>query len=150
MQYFTHLPAVLVGAHMLGACLVLLAALSVQWSTRERRPVAPAPPGHPDRRRHPGTSHRLTAPRAPRAPPPAPRAPRAPRPRAPPARAPRPAPRAPRPAPRAPRPAPRAPRPAPRAPRPAPRAPRQDLRNFPDGAASDTPETATSLILRGS
>lgn len=43
VQYFTHVPAVLVGAHMLGSCLVLLATLSVQWSTRERRPVAPAP-----------------------------------------------------------------------------------------------------------
>ncbi|MCG5435337.1 COX15/CtaA family protein [Micromonospora foliorum] len=42
VQYFTHVPALLVGAHMLGSCLVLLAALSVQWSTRERRPVAPA------------------------------------------------------------------------------------------------------------
>ncbi|WP_186832184.1 COX15/CtaA family protein [Micromonospora endolithica] len=43
VQYFTDLPAVLVGAHMLGSCLVLLATLSVQWSTRERQPVAPAP-----------------------------------------------------------------------------------------------------------
>ncbi|MFG1920000.1 heme A synthase [Micromonospora sp. NPDC048898] len=42
VQYFTHVPALLVGAHMLGACLVLLATLSVQWSTRERQPVAPA------------------------------------------------------------------------------------------------------------
>ncbi|MEU8211286.1 COX15/CtaA family protein [Micromonospora sp. NPDC049044] len=42
VQYFTHVPALLVGAHMLGSCLVLLAALSVQWSTRERRPVTPA------------------------------------------------------------------------------------------------------------
>jgi cytochrome c oxidase assembly protein subunit 15 len=41
VQYFTHLPAVLVAAHMLGSCLVLLATLSVLWSTRERRPVAP-------------------------------------------------------------------------------------------------------------
>ena len=29
VQYFSHLPAVLVGAHMLGACLVWLAALTV-------------------------------------------------------------------------------------------------------------------------
>ncbi|MFY1595031.1 COX15/CtaA family protein [Micromonospora sp. WMMD737] len=43
VQYFTNLPALLVGAHMLGSCLVLLATLSVQWSTRERRPVGPAP-----------------------------------------------------------------------------------------------------------
>ncbi|NYF60236.1 cytochrome c oxidase assembly protein subunit 15 [Micromonospora purpureochromogenes] len=42
VQYFTDLPALLVGAHMLGSCLVLLATLSVLWSTRERRP-APAP-----------------------------------------------------------------------------------------------------------
>ncbi|NES16673.1 heme A synthase [Micromonospora sp. PPF5-17] len=41
VQYFTHLPVVLVAAHMLGSCLVLLASLAVLWSTRERRPVAP-------------------------------------------------------------------------------------------------------------
>lgn len=41
VQYFTHVPALLVGAHMLGSCLVLLATLSVLWSTRERRPVTP-------------------------------------------------------------------------------------------------------------
>ncbi|MGN9808544.1 COX15/CtaA family protein [Micromonospora sp. BQ11] len=40
VQYFTDLPAILVGAHMLGSCLVLLATLSVLWSTRERRPAA--------------------------------------------------------------------------------------------------------------
>ena len=45
VQYFTHVPALLVGAHMLGSCLVLLATLSVQWSTRERHSVAPAPQG---------------------------------------------------------------------------------------------------------
>jgi cytochrome c oxidase assembly protein subunit 15 len=33
VQYFTHLPAVLVGFHMLGACLVWLAALAVAWRT---------------------------------------------------------------------------------------------------------------------
>ncbi|MCO1599571.1 COX15/CtaA family protein [Micromonospora sp. RHAY321] len=43
VQYFTHVPAILVGAHMLGSCLVLLAALAVQWSTRERHPLTPAP-----------------------------------------------------------------------------------------------------------
>ncbi|GAB3940375.1 COX15/CtaA family protein [Micromonospora vulcania] len=43
VQYFTHVPAVLVGAHMLGSCLVLLATLAVQWSTRERRPVTLTP-----------------------------------------------------------------------------------------------------------
>lgn len=47
VQYFTHVPALLVGAHMLGSCLVLLAALSAQWSTRERRPVTPAPQAIP-------------------------------------------------------------------------------------------------------
>jgi cytochrome c oxidase assembly protein subunit 15 len=47
VQYFTHLPALLVGAHMLGSCLVLLATLSVQWSTRERRPTAPEPDADP-------------------------------------------------------------------------------------------------------
>ncbi|MGW0217180.1 COX15/CtaA family protein [Micromonospora chokoriensis] len=47
VQYFTHVPALLVGAHMLGSCLVLLATLSVQWSTRERQPVTPAPQATP-------------------------------------------------------------------------------------------------------
>ncbi|MFI6069801.1 heme A synthase [Micromonospora sp. NPDC051227] len=47
VQYFTHVPAILVGAHMLGSCLVLLAALSVQWSTRERRAVTSAPQATP-------------------------------------------------------------------------------------------------------
>ncbi|MDG4796704.1 COX15/CtaA family protein [Micromonospora sp. WMMD1082] len=44
VQYFTNLPELLVGAHMLGSCLVWLATLAVLWSTRERRPVEPAPP----------------------------------------------------------------------------------------------------------
>ncbi|SCF25316.1 cytochrome c oxidase assembly protein subunit 15 [Micromonospora saelicesensis] len=47
VQYFTHVPAILVGTHMLGSCLVLLAALSVQWSTRERRAVTSAPQAAP-------------------------------------------------------------------------------------------------------
>lgn len=33
VQYFTHLPAVLVGAHMAGACAVWVATLAVVWST---------------------------------------------------------------------------------------------------------------------
>lgn len=41
VQYFTDLPALLVGAHMVGSCLVLIATLNMLWSTRERRPVAP-------------------------------------------------------------------------------------------------------------
>lgn len=41
VQYFTHLPAVLVGAHMLGSCLVLLATLAMLWSTRERVAAEP-------------------------------------------------------------------------------------------------------------
>ncbi|MGC4896053.1 COX15/CtaA family protein [Micromonospora sp. DT31] len=47
VQYFTHLPGVLVGAHMLGSCLVLLATLSVLWATRERLPVVPPAPAEP-------------------------------------------------------------------------------------------------------
>jgi len=39
VQYFTHLPVVLVGAHMLGSCLVWIAALAVWSSTRKRPPV---------------------------------------------------------------------------------------------------------------
>ncbi|MGC5033261.1 COX15/CtaA family protein [Micromonospora sp. DT229] len=41
VQYFANLPVLLVGAHMLGSCLVWLATLSVLWSIRERRPVDP-------------------------------------------------------------------------------------------------------------
>ncbi|HEX5542743.1 MAG TPA: COX15/CtaA family protein [Micromonospora sp.] len=50
VEYFTGLPAVLVGAHMLGSCLVWLATLAVLWSTRKRQPLtatsgqAAAPP----------------------------------------------------------------------------------------------------------
>ncbi|WP_026184546.1 COX15/CtaA family protein [Salinispora vitiensis] len=44
VQYFTNLPALLVGAHMLGSCLVLLATLAVLRSTRERRPATDPTP----------------------------------------------------------------------------------------------------------
>ncbi|HEX5540493.1 MAG TPA: COX15/CtaA family protein [Micromonospora sp.] len=37
VEYFTGLPAVLVGAHMLGSCLVWLATLAVLWATRKRQ-----------------------------------------------------------------------------------------------------------------
>ncbi|MFI7023406.1 heme A synthase [Micromonospora sp. NPDC049900] len=43
VQYLTNLPVLLVGAHMLGSCLVWLCTLAVLWSIRERRPVGPAP-----------------------------------------------------------------------------------------------------------
>ncbi|MEV4756202.1 COX15/CtaA family protein [Micromonospora sp. NPDC049559] len=49
VQYFTHLPEILVGAHMVGACLVWLATLAVLARTRPARiplqatPPAPAP-----------------------------------------------------------------------------------------------------------
>jgi cytochrome c oxidase assembly protein subunit 15 len=36
VQYFTNLPVLLVGAHMLGACLVWVGTLSMLWSLRER------------------------------------------------------------------------------------------------------------------
>ena len=42
VQYFTHLPVLLVGAHMLGASLVWTGTLAVLWSLRERPAVAPA------------------------------------------------------------------------------------------------------------
>jgi heme a synthase len=38
VQYALGLPALAVALHMLGACLVWLATLSVLWATRERRP----------------------------------------------------------------------------------------------------------------
>jgi cytochrome c oxidase assembly protein subunit 15 len=42
VQYFTHLPVILVAAHMLGAGLVWWATLGVLWSLRER-PALPSP-----------------------------------------------------------------------------------------------------------
>jgi heme a synthase len=41
VQYFTHLPVLLVGAHLAGACAVWLAALRTQASTRYRLPRLP-------------------------------------------------------------------------------------------------------------
>jgi cytochrome c oxidase assembly protein subunit 15 len=45
VQYFTHLPALAVGLHMLGACLVWVAALSVLEATRDRAATPKAPAG---------------------------------------------------------------------------------------------------------
>jgi len=42
VQYATGLPAILVGAHLLGACLVWLAALSLWSATRTRDPLTPS------------------------------------------------------------------------------------------------------------
>jgi heme a synthase len=44
VQYFTHLPVLLVGAHMLGACLVWVATLTLLWSLRERPAAVPPVP----------------------------------------------------------------------------------------------------------
>ena len=41
LQYFTGLPVALVAAHVLGACVVWLAALWLMFTLRERRPAAP-------------------------------------------------------------------------------------------------------------
>ncbi len=49
VQYFTNLPVILVGAHMLGACLVWVATLSVLWSLRERPFPEPQLPAVPER-----------------------------------------------------------------------------------------------------
>ncbi|MCO8276328.1 COX15/CtaA family protein [Actinoplanes sp. TRM 88003] len=46
VQYFTHLPVLLVGAHMLGAALVWTSTLAVVWSLRAR-PDVPAAPTEP-------------------------------------------------------------------------------------------------------
>jgi cytochrome c oxidase assembly protein subunit 15 len=43
VQYFTHIPAILVGFHMLGACLVWLAALRVFAGTRGADLATPVP-----------------------------------------------------------------------------------------------------------
>ncbi|WP_425322628.1 COX15/CtaA family protein [Actinoplanes ianthinogenes] len=42
VQYFTHLPVILVAAHMLGAGLVWWGTLGVLWSLRERPSLSPA------------------------------------------------------------------------------------------------------------
>ncbi|MFD5710333.1 heme A synthase [Streptomyces pharetrae] len=50
VQYFTDLPEVLVGAHMLGSCLVWIGTLRVLLALRERPDAAPADlPEQPDR-----------------------------------------------------------------------------------------------------
>ncbi|GAB2603840.1 COX15/CtaA family protein [Streptomyces capparidis] len=49
VQYFTHLPEVLVGTHMLGAALVWVAVLRVALSLRERPAAPPAAVPAPDR-----------------------------------------------------------------------------------------------------
>jgi cytochrome c oxidase assembly protein subunit 15 len=46
-QYFTGLPIVLVGLHLLGACLLVVASVWLLLSTRERVPVAPTTPPEP-------------------------------------------------------------------------------------------------------
>jgi cytochrome c oxidase assembly protein subunit 15 len=46
VQYFTNLPVLLVGAHMLGSCLVWVATLSVLWSLRERPYETPLQPNY--------------------------------------------------------------------------------------------------------
>ncbi|HET9516315.1 MAG TPA: COX15/CtaA family protein [Actinoplanes sp.] len=43
VQYFTQLPVLLVGAHILGSCLVWTSTLAAQWSLRERPAPTPAP-----------------------------------------------------------------------------------------------------------
>jgi heme a synthase len=43
VQYFTHLPVLLVGAHVLGATLVWVSTLGMLWSLRVRPATAPAP-----------------------------------------------------------------------------------------------------------
>jgi heme a synthase len=48
VQYYTNVPAVLVGFHMLGSCLVWIGVLRVFMSLRERPPAAPAHPAQSD------------------------------------------------------------------------------------------------------
>ncbi|WP_245673865.1 COX15/CtaA family protein [Actinoplanes rectilineatus] len=47
VQYFTHLPIILVGVHMLGSGLVWTSTLAVLWALRERPVVVAAPAGEP-------------------------------------------------------------------------------------------------------
>jgi heme a synthase len=48
VQYFTGLPELLVWLHLLGSCLVWLAALQLQHATRTRQPAPISPPPHVD------------------------------------------------------------------------------------------------------
>jgi heme a synthase len=50
VQYVLGLPALAVALHMLGACLVWLATLSVLWATRTRQPAHLAPDASPTAR----------------------------------------------------------------------------------------------------
>ena len=45
VQYFTHLPEVLVGAHMAGSAAVWLGTLALVWATRVRPATGAAPTG---------------------------------------------------------------------------------------------------------
>ncbi|NYI07254.1 COX15/CtaA family protein [Allostreptomyces psammosilenae] len=47
VQYFTHLPEIVVGTHILGACLVWAAAVRVPLALRERVPAPGASPADP-------------------------------------------------------------------------------------------------------
>ena len=47
VQYFTGLPVLLVGAHLIGACLVWIAAVRLLLATRTRAAGDPAPPPVP-------------------------------------------------------------------------------------------------------
>lgn len=49
VQYFTHLPVVLVAFHLAGACATLVAAVQVVLATRDRGPVAALPADPPAR-----------------------------------------------------------------------------------------------------
>ena len=44
VQYATHLPEILVGAHMAGACAVWLATLATFFATQSRHPATTVPP----------------------------------------------------------------------------------------------------------
>ena len=47
VQYFTHVPVVLVGVHLLGAALVWVGILNVLWAMRSRDESAPTPAARP-------------------------------------------------------------------------------------------------------
>jgi cytochrome c oxidase assembly protein subunit 15 len=47
VQYFTHLPVVLVGVHLLGAALVWVSLLNVLWAMRSRDETPPTPADSP-------------------------------------------------------------------------------------------------------
>ena len=63
VQYWTDLPVLLVGLHLVGACLVLVTAVQAVLALRDRGPLGavPSPPARPGRDRPPREAGDLPA-----------------------------------------------------------------------------------------